>query len=119
MGGIILIKMARSKSIPKKVDFIVKQGDTFRRVFAFDDGADTPLPVDQSTATFKFIIDGKTDLTLGNGIEVTGDDNELVTVSKDIDWAGEKLYEFERVMDGITWTPCAGKLISKTELTED
>lgn len=103
--------MAKSSSIPKKVDFPIKQGDTFRRVFRFS--------IDVSSATFKFIIDGEPDLTIGNGLTISGVENTDVIVSKDITWSGTKKYEFERVMNGITWTPFEGKMISEIELDEN
>ena len=111
--------MAKSPSIPKKVDFPVKQGDTFRRVFRFQTQGDTPVPVDVSAATFKFIIEGEDDLTLGNGLTLQGDDDDEVLVQVDIIWKGSKKYEFERVMNGITWTPFEGSIKSEGELTED
>lgn len=119
--------MAKSPSIPKKVDFPVKQGDTFRRVFTFglvvDPSAVPPViidPTDLTTATFKFIIEGEPDLTLGNGLTlIPGGDNNKVLLSVDITWIGKRKYEFERVLDGVTWTPFAGRIISQTELLED
>lgn len=103
--------MAKSPSRPAKVDFLVKQGDTFRRLFTFEN--------DQSGATFKFIIDGEPDLTLGNGLTIQGVDNKEVLLSKDIDWSGTRKYEFEREKDGITWTPFEGKIDSEPELSEN
>lgn len=111
--------MATSPSRPKKVDFPVKQGDTFRRVFKFQTKGISPVPVDVSTATFKLIIDGEPDLTLGNGLTIQGADNDEVLVEIDITWSGDKSYEFERVLNGITWTPFEGKIKSEAEITED
>jgi hypothetical protein len=110
--------MPKSSSLPSKVDFAIKQGDTFRRVFEFFE-TDGTTASDQTGATFKFIIEGEDDLILGAGLTLQGTDSNQILLSVDIDWAGTKKYEFERVKSGITWTPFEGKLISDTELDEN
>jgi hypothetical protein len=111
--------MASSSSKPQKVDFKIKQGDTFRRVFQFFEDPEQTVPLDVSTATFKFIIDGEADLELGSGLTIQGTDSNEVLLSVDVAWYGTKKYEFERVMAGITWTPFEGSIKSEIELDED
>lgn len=108
--------MPTSSSKPKKVNFKVKQGDTFRRVIIFENPDGTPLNV--STAVFKLIIEGQPDLTLGNGLTIYGTDNNRLLIQKDITWTGIRKCELERVMAGITRTHFEGKITSYVELNE-
>lgn len=114
--------MATSKSIPATLNFIHKKGDTFQRQLVFETDEDSPQPIDLSGATIKMIIEGGiTDLTLGNGLTVQGDDdNELLIQTDDFDWTGKKKYELEvTYATGVVTTHFAGYINLKDELEED
>lgn len=111
--------MATSSSFPVKINFKVKKGDTFRRILTFQTKGDNPQNVDQTGAQFKLIIEGEDDLTLGDGLSLQGVDNHQVLISKDIDFAGSRKCEFERLMNGVTKTWFQGIIKSQDELLEE
>lgn len=110
--------MAKSKSLPTKVDFEVKQGDTFKRALTHTlEG----VAVDMSDVVPVFIFNSDTveNLTLGSGLTWGGDDNEILYISQLIDWAGTLTYELEYTYtSGEVSTKIAGKIKSVAEIDE-
>jgi hypothetical protein len=107
--------MATSSSLPTKLNFRIKQGDTFNRVITISLDEE---PVDLSTATVAMIIDGQDDLSESDGLSVGGGDNNVITINKVISWSGSHKYEIRATFaSGLIKTYYEGTITSRVKLT--
>lgn len=110
-----------SSSIPSKVDFKIKQGDTFKRVFSFFE-ADGTTPSDVTGYVPKMIFDDTTltPFTVGSGFTWgTGGDAHKLYLSAVWNNSGRVKYEFEvTYASGEVETKFAGTITAIAEIDE-
>lgn len=116
--------MALIDLTPKRVDFKVKSGDTLKADFSFTNADDdTPVDLTGIAATIeirkKLGSDVIKTLSIGSGLTITGDDDNVLSLSTAINFTGKYKYELEVVwLGGRVQTPFGGYINSIGEITE-
>lgn len=96
---------------PATVPYYIKEGDDFLKSFEFFDADDNPIDM-SGVGDVDFYVDNVSVATLGAGMIVSGDDNNVITLGAQNTYtAGSYTYAIKVVDgEGFTQTYIDGKL---------